>query len=37
VVEINTRKAANREARELDLMESLAFTQLNFEAAAGSG
>ena len=37
VVEINTRKAANREARELDLMESLAFTQLNFEAAAGYG
>jgi sugar phosphate isomerase/epimerase len=35
VVEINTRKAASREARELDLMESLAFTQLNFEAAAG--
>jgi sugar phosphate isomerase/epimerase len=31
VVEINTRKAANREARELDLMESLAFTRLNFE------
>lgn len=37
VVEINTRKAVSREARELDLMESLAFTQLNFEAAAGSG
>jgi sugar phosphate isomerase/epimerase len=35
VVEINTRKAASREARELDLMESLAFTRLNFEAAAG--
>jgi sugar phosphate isomerase/epimerase len=34
VVEINTRKAANREARELDLVESLAFTKLNFERAA---
>jgi sugar phosphate isomerase/epimerase len=33
VVEINTRKAGNREARELDLMEALAFTRLNFEAA----
>jgi sugar phosphate isomerase/epimerase len=33
VVEINTRKAGNREARELDLMESLAFTRLNFETA----
>jgi sugar phosphate isomerase/epimerase len=35
VVEINTRKAASRESRELDLMESLAFTQLNIEPAAG--
>jgi sugar phosphate isomerase/epimerase len=33
VVEINTRKAGNREARELDLVESLAFTRLNFAAA----
>ena len=33
VIEINTRKAGNREARELDLMESLAFTRLNFVAA----
>jgi sugar phosphate isomerase/epimerase len=33
VVEINTRKSGNREARELDLMEALAFTRLNFEAA----
>jgi sugar phosphate isomerase/epimerase len=33
VVEINTRKAGNREARELDLMEALAFTRLNFAAA----
>jgi sugar phosphate isomerase/epimerase len=37
VVEINTRKAVNREARELDLMESLAFTKLNFEPAAEPG
>ena len=34
VLEINTRKAANREARELDLVESLAFTRLNFAPAA---
>jgi sugar phosphate isomerase/epimerase len=34
VVEINTRKATNRQARELDLMESLAFTQLNYEPVA---
>ncbi len=32
VVEINTRRAGSREARELDLMESLAFVQLNFAA-----
>ena len=37
VVEINTRKAADRDARELDLMESLAFTKLNFEAAPEPG
>jgi sugar phosphate isomerase/epimerase len=37
VVEINTRKAANRDAREIDLMESLAFTKLNFEPAAEPG
>jgi sugar phosphate isomerase/epimerase len=30
VVEINTRRAASRDARELDLVESLAFTRLNF-------
>jgi len=30
VVEINTRKAGNREVRELDLVEALAFTRLNF-------
>jgi sugar phosphate isomerase/epimerase len=33
VIEINTRRAADREARELDLLESLAFTRLNFAAA----
>ncbi len=33
VLEINTRKAGNREARELDLMEALAFTRLNFSAS----
>ncbi len=33
VVEINTRKAATREARELDLLEALAFARLNFAAA----
>jgi sugar phosphate isomerase/epimerase len=37
VVEINTRKAADRDARELDLIESLAFTRLNFEAAPEPG
>lgn len=37
VVEINTRKAASREARELDLMESLAFARLNFAAAPEPG
>jgi sugar phosphate isomerase/epimerase len=33
VVEINTRRAGNRAARELDLVEALAFTRLNFAAA----
>jgi sugar phosphate isomerase/epimerase len=33
VVEFYTRKAGNREARELDLVEALAFTRLNFAAA----
>jgi sugar phosphate isomerase/epimerase len=33
VVEINTRKAGSREARELDLLEALAFARLNFAAA----
>jgi sugar phosphate isomerase/epimerase len=37
VVEINTRKAGSRDAREIDLMESLAFTKLNFEPAAEPG
>jgi sugar phosphate isomerase/epimerase len=37
VVEINTRKAGGREARELDLMESLAFARLNFAPAAEPG
>ncbi len=37
VVEINTRKAADRDARELDLLESLAFARLNFEAAPEPG
>jgi sugar phosphate isomerase/epimerase len=36
VVEINTRRSGSREARELDLMESLAFIRLNF-AAPGVG
>ena len=33
VVEINTRRAGSRDARELDLLEALAFTRLNFAAA----
>lgn len=33
VIEINTRRAASRAARESDLIEALAFTRLNFEAA----
>lgn len=36
VVEINTRRAGTRRAREVDLMEALAFTRLNFEAVEGS-
>jgi sugar phosphate isomerase/epimerase len=36
VVEINTRRCPSREARELDLLESLAFVRLNF-AAPGVG
>ncbi len=34
VAEINTRKAGNREAREADLLETLAFSRLHF---AGTG
>jgi sugar phosphate isomerase/epimerase len=34
VAEINTRKAGNREAREADLLETLAFSKLHF---AGTG
>jgi sugar phosphate isomerase/epimerase len=37
VVEINTRRAASKDARELDLMESLAFTRLNYAVAADTG
>ena len=33
VIEINTRRSGSRAAREVDLMEALAFTRLNFEAA----
>jgi len=33
VVEINTRRSGTREARELDLMEALAFIRLNFAVA----
>ena len=33
VIEINTRRSGSRAAREIDLMEALAFTRLNFEAA----
>lgn len=33
VLEINTRKADSRDARELDLVEALAFARLNFAAA----
>jgi sugar phosphate isomerase/epimerase len=36
VIEINTRKAGNREARELDLVEALAYTRLNFASAPGA-
>ncbi len=36
VLEINTRRAAGRGARELDLIEALAFTRLNFATAPGA-
>ncbi|MDQ3616154.1 MAG: sugar phosphate isomerase/epimerase [Actinomycetota bacterium] len=37
VIEINTRRAASREAREIDLLEALAFTRLNFAAVDRTG
>jgi sugar phosphate isomerase/epimerase len=36
VVEINTRRAANRDARQADLVESLAFTRLHLATALES-
>jgi hypothetical protein len=33
VLEVNTRKAANRTERESDLAEALAFTRLNLAVA----
>jgi sugar phosphate isomerase/epimerase len=36
VLEINTRRAADRAARELDLVEALAFARLNFAAVPGA-
>ena len=33
VAEINTRKAGDRDAREADLLESLAFSRLHFARA----
>ena len=36
VLEVNTRRCANRAEREEDLMEGLAFTRLHFAAAASS-
>jgi sugar phosphate isomerase/epimerase len=36
VLEINTRRAVNRDEREADLAEGLAFARLNLAAAAGS-
>jgi sugar phosphate isomerase/epimerase len=35
VVEINTRRASSREARELDLAEALAYTRLHLAPSAG--
>ncbi len=35
VLEVNTRRAGNRAARERDLVECLAFTRLHFAAPAG--
>jgi sugar phosphate isomerase/epimerase len=36
VLEINTRKAGTRGLRELDLIEALAFTRLNFAPSPGA-
>jgi sugar phosphate isomerase/epimerase len=36
VLEVNTRRAVNRDERESDLAEGLAFARLNLAAAAGS-
>ena len=36
VLEINTRRAVNRDEREAYLAEGLAFARLNLAAAAGS-
>jgi sugar phosphate isomerase/epimerase len=36
VLEVNTRRAVNRDEREADLAEGLAFARLNLAAAAGS-
>jgi len=35
ILEINTRRAGSRSAREIDLVEALAFTRLNFAAGGG--
>jgi sugar phosphate isomerase/epimerase len=37
VVEINTRKSQGRDERELDLVESLAFTRLHLASAPRPG
>ena len=35
-LEVNTRRAVNRDEREADLAEGLAFARLNLAAAAGT-
>jgi hypothetical protein len=35
VLEVNTRRAVNRDEREADLAEGLAFARLNLATAAG--
>ncbi len=37
IIEINTRRAGSRSEREIDLVEALAFTRLNFAVAEGAG